>query len=112
MKKHDFEIQMAAHSSKLETAISKTSALDGEVAELRVDFVLETSADKSFPMKKVTDLVEETQAELTQDAANDLVIMDKMVCGCVSNRKELTESTATAEKQIVNDELEGWSNPR
>ena len=41
------------------------------------------------------------QAELTQDAANDRVIMDKMDCGCVANRKEKTESKATAQKQIA-----------
>ena len=41
------------------------------------------------------------QAELTQDAANDRAIMDKMDSWCVTNRKEKTESTATAQKLIV-----------
>ena len=36
--------------------------------------------------------------------------MDKMDFGCVSNRKEMAESTATAQKQRV-DELEGVANP-
>ena len=52
------------------------------------------------------DMLVKIQVELTQDAANDRVIMDKMDCGCVSNCKEMTESTATAQKQRV-DELEG-----
>ena len=75
---------MAAHSSKLETAIWRTSALDGEVAELHTDLgssaraVSETSGDKSFR-----------------------VIMDKMDCWGVTNSKEMTESTATAQSQIV-----------
>ena len=67
---------MAAHISKLETAIPKTNALDGEVAELRADLVLETSGDKSFPVRKVVDLPKKMLAELTQDAANDWVIVD------------------------------------
>ena len=56
------------------------------------------------------DMLEKIQAELTQDAANDRLIMDKMDCGCVSNCKEMTESTATTQKQRV-DELEGVVNP-
>ena len=62
---------------------------------------METSGGKSFPLRKVIDLLKKMQVELTQDAANDWVIMDKMDCGCVSNRKEMTESTATTQKQIV-----------
>ena len=50
VKKKDLEIQVAAHSTKLETAISKTSALDGEVAQLHA-------------------VLKKMQAELTQDAA-------------------------------------------
>ena len=41
------------------------------------------------------------QAELTQDAAKDQAIMDKIDCWCVTNRKEQTESRAAAQKQIV-----------
>jgi len=63
--------------------------------------VLETSGDKSFPVRKVIDLLKKMQAELTQDAANDEAIMDKMDCWCVTNRKEKTESIVTAQKQIV-----------
>ena len=36
--------------------------------------------------------------------------MDKMDYGCVSNREEMTESTATAQKQRV-DEVEEVVNP-
>ena len=62
---------------------------------------METSGDKSFPVRKVKDLLKKMQAELTQDAANDQAIMDKMDCGCVTNRKEKTKSRATAQKHIV-----------
>ena len=60
-----------------------------------------TSGDKSFPVRKVIDLLKKMQAELTQDAANDQAIMDKMDCWCHTNRKEKTESMVTAQKQIV-----------
>ena len=36
-KKEDLETPVAAHSSKLETAVSKMSALDDDVAELHAD---------------------------------------------------------------------------
>ena len=36
------------------------------------------------------DMLKKVQAELTQDAANDRVIMDNMDCGCVSKCKEMT----------------------
>ena len=36
-KRVDLETQVATHSSKLEAVVSKSSVLDGEVAELHVD---------------------------------------------------------------------------
>ena len=73
-KKGDLESPVAAYSSKLETAVSKMSALDDDVAELQADLddlpqqlkmdsmrvdmrkifagaVMGTTGDKSFPLE-------------------------------------------------------------
>lgn len=59
-----------------------------------------TAESKNFPVRKVIDLLKHMQEELTQDAANDQALMDKMACWCTTNRKEKTESIAASKKQI------------
>ena len=111
VKEEDFETQVETHSFKLEEAILKPSALDGEVAELHADLgfctraVLETSGDKSFPVRRVIDLLKKMQAELTQDAANDQVIMVKMGCRCVTNHKDEMEVAADASERLNKNQL-------
>ena len=58
----------------------KMDAMRVDVRKTSAGSVLETSGDKSFPVERVTDLLKKMQAELTRDAANDQVIMDRMDC--------------------------------
>ena len=85
--------------------LSCSSALHGEVAELRADLVLETSRDAYFPVRKVIDLIKKMQAELTQDAANVRVIMDKMDCGCVNRKEKMEPATQDASERLNKNQL-------
>ena len=69
-KEADLQNQVATHSSKLEAAVSKSSVLDGEVAELHVDLGAQAAQPlKMDAMGVAEQIFVTTKEDLEQDIA-------------------------------------------
>merc|ERR1719478_742681 len=67
---------------------------------------LDTYTDKEFkerPIMRVVGLLQDMKKELEEEAANDQVLYDKLVCWCETNDKEKTKAIADGNTAI--DEL-------